>query len=54
MGGSDQFVPVGDAALFPPQGTPLAAVLPFFNFSSDLPDEPAVQQVCDLFQQLWN
>ncbi len=32
-------------------GTPALA---FFNFSSDLADEPAVQQVCHLFQQLWN
>ena len=28
--------------------------LRFFNFSSDLTDEPAVQQVCHLFQQHWN
>jgi hypothetical protein len=32
------------------QAAPPAAGLPFFNFSSDLSDEPAFQQVRDLFQ----
>jgi hypothetical protein len=36
------------------QEAPLAAALAFFNFSSGLSDEPTVQQVRHLFQQLWN